>query len=354
MYSEDGESPVAGSYNQAYPASFASEVNHEQDAYYMEKKPKLLLMGLRRSGKSSIRKVVFHKMSANETLFLESTTKMDSEDVSKKCFIDFQVHDFPGQVDVFEQADLFATDELFTGNGALLFIIDALEDCKDALEKLHSTVTQAVSKEDFKFEVFVFIHKVDGLSDDQKRDVQRDITSQANSELMEAGYNIHLSFFLTSVYDHSIFEALSKVSQKLIPKMLPAFENLLTALAEPCGMMKAFLFDVGTKIYVASDSSDVDMQTYEMCCDMIDLVVDISHIYSPNSKQQTLPYDKKSFSCIRLNNQMVMLMKHINTHLALVCMLQEDCMEKQGIIEHNIAIFSKGIKEVLVTQDMRG
>ena len=42
--------------------------------------------------------------------------------------------------------------------------------------------------------------------------------------------------------------------------MLPAFENLLTALAEPCGMMKAFLFDVGTKIYVASDSSDVDMQ----------------------------------------------------------------------------------------------
>ena len=32
----------------------------------------------------------------------------------------------------------------------------------------------------------------------------------------------------------------------------------------------------------------------------------------------------------------VMLLKHINTHLALVCMLQEDCMEEQGIIEHNI------------------
>jgi predicted AAA+ superfamily ATPase len=39
-------------------------------------KPKILLFGLRRSGKTSIRKVVFHKMSANETIFLESTTKV--------------------------------------------------------------------------------------------------------------------------------------------------------------------------------------------------------------------------------------------------------------------------------------
>jgi Ras-related GTP-binding protein C/D len=54
--------------------------------FQYESKPKILLMGLRRqlfdflnvcrSGKSSIQKVVFHKMSPNETLFLESTTKI--------------------------------------------------------------------------------------------------------------------------------------------------------------------------------------------------------------------------------------------------------------------------------------
>ena len=38
----------------------------------------------------------------------------------------------------------------------------------------------------------MFIHKVDGLSDDQKRDVQRDITSQVNSELMEAGQSFRV------------------------------------------------------------------------------------------------------------------------------------------------------------------
>lgn len=45
------------------------------------------------------------------------------------------------------------------------------------------------------------------------------------------------------------------------------------------GIEKAFLFDVVSKIYIATDSSPVDMQSYELCCDMIDVVIDISCIY---------------------------------------------------------------------------
>ena len=45
------------------------------------------------------------------------------------------------------------------------------------------------------------------------------------------------------------------------------------------GIEKAFLFDVVSKIYIATDSSPVDMQTYELCCDMIDVVIDVSCIY---------------------------------------------------------------------------
>ncbi len=34
-----------------------------------------------------------------------------------------------------------------------------------------------------------------------------------------------------------------------------------------------------SKIYVATDSNPVDMQTYELCSDMIDVVIDVSCIY---------------------------------------------------------------------------
>jgi Ras-related GTP-binding protein C/D len=165
----------------------------------------------------------------------------------------------------------------------------------------------------------VFIHKADGLSDDAKigmkvsyncldyravsrivnlvllllllLETQREIQQQAmdllrngNSHLEGGNHHnsgasdIHLSFYLTSIYDHSIFEGFSKVIQKLIPQ-LPTLENLLDILISNCRMEKAFLIDVVSKIYIATDSSPVDMQTYELCSDMIDVVVDVSCIY---------------------------------------------------------------------------
>ena len=44
-------------------------------------------------------------------------------------------------------------------------------------------------------------------------------------------------------------------------------------------MEKSFLFDVVSRIYVATDVNPVHMATYELCCDMIDLAIDVSWIY---------------------------------------------------------------------------
>lgn len=103
------------------------------------------------------------------------------------------------------------------------------DDYRQALIRLHQTVTRAYQvNQNIKFEVF--IHKVDGLSDDRKLEAQRDIHHRATDDLADAGLEgIHLSFYLTSIYDHSIFEAFSRVVQKLIPQ-LPTLENLLNIL----------------------------------------------------------------------------------------------------------------------------
>jgi len=202
-------------------------------------------MGMRRSGKSSIQKVVFHKMSPNETLFLESTSKIVKDDINNSSFVQFQIWDFPGQIDFFEPT--FDSDMIFGGCGALVFVIDAKDDYNEALTKFKNTVLQAykVNKR-IKFEVFIhkvismswalivlitqrhmLFSQVDGISDDSKMESQRDIHQRSSDDLNEAGLDqIHLSFHLTSIYDHSIFEAFSKVVQKLIPQ-LPTLENLL-------------------------------------------------------------------------------------------------------------------------------
>nr|XP_033792087.1 ras-related GTP-binding protein D isoform X2 [Geotrypetes seraphini]XP_033792088.1 ras-related GTP-binding protein D isoform X2 [Geotrypetes seraphini] len=316
-------------------------------------------MGLRRSGKSSIQKVVFHKMSPNETLFLESTNKICREDVSNSSFVNFQIWDFPGQIDFFDPT--FDYEMIFRATGALIFVIDSQDDYMEALARLHLTVTSAYKvNTDINFEVF--IHKVDGLSDDHKIETQRDIHQRANDDLADAGLEkIHLSFYLTSIYDHSIFEAFSKVVQKLIPQ-LPTLENLLNIFISNSGIEKAFLFDVVSKIYIATDSSPVDMQTYELCCDMIDVVIDISCIYGQKmlcSSQEVIqtqkrlrgeeigpPYDKESMAIIKLNNTTVLYLKEVTKFLALVCFVREESFERKGLIDYNFHCFRKAIHEV--------
>ncbi|KAL4218500.1 hypothetical protein ACF0H5_023234 [Mactra antiquata] len=342
-----------------YGISFPGDFNYGPDidgegdtaSTLPQHKPRILLMGLRRSGKSSIQKVVFHKVSPNETLFLESTNKMVKEDVTNCSFVVFQVWDLPGHLDYFDSA--FDSEHIFGGCDALIFVIDSQDDYQDALAKLHFTVSRAYKiNANIKFEVF--IHKVDGLSDDHKIDSQRDIHQRATDDLVDAGLeNLHLSFYLTSIYDHSIFEAFSKVVQKLIPQ-IPTLENLLDIFISNSGIEKAFLFDVVSKIYIATDSSPVDMQSYELCCDMIDVVLDISTIYGddadfsfpPERLKEENAFNTDSCAVIKLNNGTVMYLRQVTKYLALVCILREDSFKRQGLIDYNFWCFRKGIKEV--------
>jgi Ras-related GTP-binding protein C/D len=190
--------------------------------------------------------------------------------------MDFQVWDLPGHLDYFDPA--FDTDNIFEEIGALIWVIDAQDEYLDAIQRLNMTILNLQqSYPDINIEVFV--HKVDGLSDDFRGDTFRDIIQRVQDELSDNGYEqAPISFYQTSIYDHSIFEAFSKVIQKLIPQ-LPTLEALLNNLCGACNIEKAYLFDIMSKIYIATDTSPTDIATYEVCSDYIDVVIDVSEIY---------------------------------------------------------------------------
>ena len=283
--------------------------------------PRILLMGPRRAGKTSIQRVVFHKMSPHETLFrLEATQMLERSVVEHTPLCRFTIWDFPG--DQYEYGyDVDGTgaggageenggvdgdgynddneaqpqqqqqqqshdydDQIFSKATALIFVLDAQDEPYDhVLQSFTDTVTRAV-RANPTIAVEVFVHKVDGelfLSDEAKYDCRRDVMQQVADELADAGLShdaIPISYHLTSIYDHSVFEAFSRVVQRLIPE-LPTLEHLLNVLVSTCSMEKAYLFDVASKLYISTDSSPVDMQSVELCSDMIDVVLDVSGIY---------------------------------------------------------------------------
>ncbi|SPO01038.1 probable Ras-like G protein RagC [Cephalotrichum gorgonifer] len=321
-------------------------------------RPRLLLMGQSRSGKSSISSVVFQKLPPNETLFLESTARIQKDQMAS--FMDFQVWDFPGQIDIFENPN-YDIDAIFSEIGALIWVIDAQDDYLEAVARLNATVL-SLQRTHPNINIEVFIHKVDGLSEDFTQDIQRDIQIRIQDELSDHGIeNAPVNFHCTSIYNHTIFEAFSKVIQKLIPR-LGILEGILTNLCRTCRFEKAYLFDVLSKIYIATDSTPADMASYEICSDYIDVIIDMTEVYgswprpashiaklegepwnAPLEEQVACPCAESSM-LLHDSNRPIML-REVDRYLALVAVMKEDSYDKMPLVNMNVEAVVEGLKE---------
>jgi Ras-related GTP-binding protein C/D len=293
----------------------------------------------------------------------------------------------------------------FAAPTALIFVVDAQDEPYDhvlpSITNAVSSVLRGSAQNNNNNNVFVevFIHKVDGelfLSDESKYDCRRDVMTQITDELSHVAAttgqewleNVNIRYHLTSIYDFSLYEAFSRVIQRLIAPRLPTLENLLNLLVSTCSMEKVYLLDVVSKLYIATDSGPVDMQSVELCSDMIDVVMDVSGIYglggpppaaaaANNNKQQqsssngvlsaslandggseksssdTTPdvdsaYDTDSACVIRLSNGMVLYLKEVDTMLALVCITRSENFGKKSLINYNINCFKKALSALVV------
>lgn len=260
--------------------------------------------------------------------------------------MDFQVWDFPGQLDYFDPA--FDTTQIFSDIGALIWVVDAQDDYTDSLARLTTTIINLQNTFPH-INVEVFVHKTDSLNEDLRSDIFQDIVQRVGDDLNDAGFiNPNVSYHLTSIYDSSIFEALSSVIQKLIPE-LDILQNLLNTLINNSGMTKAYLFDILSKIYVASDTRPVDSDIYEICANYIDLTVDFTDLYNyhrENAKTLGEQMEEVESSMTFEDGTMVYL-KEMNKHLCLVTVIRnKEAKDKKGMIDYNVHIFQEALKAI--------
>lgn len=330
--------------------------------------PKVLLMGLRTSGKSSIRKVVFEKVPPQETTFLPTTTKVETEDIDKDTFVKFQVCDFPGQMDPFDPAKRGSLDphQIFDNCGAIVYVMDCEHHLEEAQRRLLDTIIASFEAKS-EAHIEVFIHKVDVVEADRKNDlfrkVKRFIDDGITSRLgkKETSIEKRLNYNLTTIYDHSVFLAFSLVVQNLIKKQMPYIRELITMLKNRSRLQYAFLLDRTSKIYLARDS-DVQPEKYELLSDAVELLEDLSAVYSTKATQArkiknsqnydlvgqdevlgTLP---NSDTVIHLADERILYVKQLGSSLVLASELFERDFANRAMIDYNIAVFGKAIAEV--------
>merc|ERR1711933_13484 len=168
--------------------------------------------------------------------------------------------------------------------------------------------------------------------------------------------NIQVSFHCTSLYDNTIFEAVSKVVRKLFPVQIPKLEQCLDSLAASSRIEKAYIFDVLSKVYIASDAEPVDLKSYELCSDMIDVTIQVIQIYGkPKGHNNMMINGTCDASChINLLNGRILFLKEVDNCLAVVCIMKEEHFDKPELLNHNIESFRQALEEIFTDSSRNG
>jgi Ras-related GTP-binding protein C/D len=109
-------------------------------------------------------------------------------------------------------------------------------------------------------------------------------------------------------------------------------------------MEKVFLFDVLSKISIATDTQPGDIENFSICSDMIDVFLDISFIYG---NAEDLPHDNESQSIIKLSNGTTLYLKEVEQYMVLICIIKEKNFDRPFLIDHNIEVFKEGLLKIL-------
>jgi hypothetical protein len=269
----------------------------------------VLLLGLRRSGKTSISKVVFGNMDPSQTQYLHATYAVTPTQISAEALAKFTILDFPGQEDVVAK-DIAGMRSQMRSCGALVFVLDCTDynpstgggrriDYEEAINRLVLVVQQmyVVAEPDQLRIVDVFLHKADKLTSEHQRGVQEEVRQQLqyrlNSRLTPdlEQRRVVVQYHLTSIFDHSVFYAFSLVARRVIPNIMH-IQSAMQVCCNNSHVLSYFLFGISRRMFIASANvaddrrpTERDVLEYECCSDVVDFFQSM-HTFVAEKKPQ--------------------------------------------------------------------
>jgi len=304
---------------------------------------KILLLGQQGSGKTSIQQCLFNDMPAKQTFFLDPTSRIAKHNYD--TVIPLEIWDCPGNITL---DSLGATLSEFS---SIIFVIDIQDSYQQPIARMLDFFVTAY-QENPAATLEVFVHKAESLAEDYKIENFCHIQQRVIDELFDTSQEYEqmpVNFHLTSVYDHSIREAFSRVLHKLIDS-LPYLEDLLNVFCSNSQASKAFLFDVKSRLYVATDESPVDTGMHSLCCDYVRTLSAFGPLYQSASVNQ----DSRSFypsAAVTLAQGTTLTYHLITPQLALLAMLHPSVFEeRRGLLEYNVVFFREGVQEIAVVE----
>ncbi|KAG7567004.1 hypothetical protein FFLO_01263 [Filobasidium floriforme] len=353
---------------------------------YGNERRKVLVLGAKKSGKTSSLKAVFEGMTPKDTIWLETTQQIVKTDFDS--ILPLELWDTPGSFDL----DSITWEEFST----VVYMLDVSQDTHHPISKIVPTFILAYAQNpSINFEVF--IHKADHWDADWQDEDFREITGRVMDEIADFSdwasladthpnvrFNVDadawletlttekIRFWLTSIHNYTIYEAWSKVIQRLMEDIYGTIEGLLNTFGQQSSMHKSFLFDINAKLYVAMDINSVESSTFQLCSDYLGRMMVFQSLFDnvPEARKQARSEKAKRegkrdptqdedddedpeerewpANVARLGENTSICYWQFTKRLALMSVVSSDVLnQQQGMIEFNVALLRKAILQIL-------
>ncbi|KAJ2722859.1 GTP-binding protein gtr2 [Coemansia sp. Benny D115] len=321
--------------------STATLPSHSKDLGHLSER-RVLVLGLPRSGKSSIMAVVFENMMPYDTLGMIPTQTCLEHHLSNTGIT---VYDFPGLDDYSDTYYTNVVDPRFYEGEttSLIYVVDSQGDIHSSLATFSSIVRIAQSRNP-QLSITIFIHKVDGLSEELKDDIQQVIQQRVMKSMGFEGLDTtYLRFMLTTIFDESIKEAISRVVQRLVPKFR-TLESILNSFCTKSMLEKVFLLDQRSKVYLSTDLSPTETQQYAFSCQTIAAMQTLTQQFTaliepPEGLGQQVMFG--------LSGDTKIYIHQIDANLALLCIGSSQVFRQRSLVEFNAAKVARAIRQIL-------
>ncbi|KAJ1672638.1 GTP-binding protein gtr2 [Spiromyces aspiralis] len=169
-------------------------------------------------------------------------------------------------------------------------------------------------------------------------------------------FDYTLSFYTTSIYDRSMYEAITQVIGDLVPNK-PYIENVLSTFCNTSMMEKAFLFDRDTRICLAGDVLSIDNDAFRFCSDTLLMLEDMFRIMWSEIKDEQMKEEyrrdnpkskiKPHRGFVTLDGSEYMYAYQVDRSLIMVSVGKDRSTMKDALLEYNAAQTAKGIRKIL-------
>ena len=285
------------------------------------KNNKIVLIGEKRVGKTSIFSMIFTNIYPSETSYLESTQSISHNQIiySGGELIELDDCGF----EQYTENEYYIKAEAFENVSTLIFVINAeppKENSNSCIpitnnEKYDDNIIdnyfidlQKINKNNFlenclkllsekspKANVYIFIHKMDTILMDKRKNIFEGKKEEINQKLIKM--NLTSKIFATSIWDGSLYVPWREIMSDMVLNKIK-LEKGLNFLLESSNADEIFLFERNTLLCICSVDKGKDINKEERTKKISILIKKI---------KQALRKNNEGFSTLkmRLNNIMV-------------------------------------------------